>query len=149
LINGYEKVVNEFLSQLDNIGDSGLFVIGATDKPHLIDKAFLQAGRLDKFFYIPPPDFETRKVMFEIDIKNKPHSGEFDYDKLATLTENYSVGDINQICKEASLKAIREKTRKISMETLEYVIAHRKSSISHDDIKKYESIRDQLESNAG
>ncbi|MDR0605842.1 MAG: ATP-binding protein [Bacteroidales bacterium] len=63
--------VNEFLSQLDNIGTSGVFVISSTNRANMLDKAILHAGRLEKWFYILPPDFEARKVMFELNLKKK------------------------------------------------------------------------------
>jgi transitional endoplasmic reticulum ATPase len=143
--HSYGSEVNEFLSQLDNIGDSGVFVIGSTNKPQLIDKAILRAGRLEKRFYIPPPDFEARKAVFEIYLKDRPLDFKIDYEKLAQLTENYVSGDIKLICDEASRKVIREKTKRISMETLEYVIAHQKPTISLDILKKYENIKAEME----
>jgi ATP-dependent Lon protease len=140
-----KSMVNEFLSQLDNIGDSGVFIIGSTNNPHLIDKAILRAGRLEKHIYLSPPDFEARKAMFELYLKNKPIDGDIDYDKLAALTENYVSGDIKLICDDASRKVIREKTHRVSMEILEYIVANLKPSISVSDIKKYESINAKME----
>ena len=116
--------VNEFLSQLDNIGDSGVFVIGSTNKPDSIDKAILRAGRLEKWFYIPPPDFEARKAMFELYLKDRPLDFGIDYNKLAILTEHYVSSDIKLLIDEASRKTIREKLKRISMETLEFIIGH-------------------------
>jgi len=145
LVKGAKSIVNEFLSQLDNIGDSGVFVIGSTNKPHLIDKAMLRSGRFEKHIYLPPPDFEARKAMFELYLKNKPLVGEINYDQLATITVNYVSGDIKLICREASLKVIREKSHQISMESLEYAIARQKPSISPVDIKRHESIKEKME----
>jgi len=143
--HSYGSEVNEFLSQLDNIGDSGVFVIGSTNKPQLIDKAVLRAGRLEKHFYIPPPDFEARRAMFEIYLKERPLDFGIDYEKLATLTENYVSGDIKLIVDEASRKTIREKSKRITMETLEFVIHHQKPTISLDILKKFEKIRDEMQ----
>ena len=105
--HSYSSEVNEFLSQLNNCGDSGVFVIGSTNKPQLLDKAILRAGRLEKHFYIPPPDFEARRAMFEIYLKNRPLDFGIDYNILATLTENYVSGDIRFIVDEASRLAIK------------------------------------------
>ncbi|MDR2085356.1 MAG: ATP-binding protein, partial [Bacteroidales bacterium] len=135
----------EFLSQLDNIGDSGVFVIGSTNQPNLIDKAVLRAGRLEKWFYIPPPDFEARKALFELYLKNRPLDFGIDYDKLATLTENYVSSDIKLLIDEASRKTIREKTKRISMETLEFVIKNQRPTISLADLKKHEAIKKEIE----
>lgn len=137
--------VNEFLSQLDNIGDSGVFVIGSTNKPDSIDKAILRAGRLEKWFYIPPPDFEARKAMFELYLKDRPLDFGIDYNKLAILTEHYVSSDIKLLIDEASRKTIREKLKRISMETLEFIIGHQKPTVSLSELKKYESIRRKIE----
>lgn len=137
--------VNEFLSQLDNIGDSGVFVIGSTNKPDSIDKAVLRAGRLEKWFYIPPPDFEARKAMFELYLKDRPLDFGIDYNKLATLTEHYVSSDIKLLIDEASRKTIRDKSRRISIETLQFIIEHQKPTVSLSELKKYEGIRRKIE----
>lgn len=137
--------VNEFLSQLDNIGDSGVFVIGSTNKPDLIDKAVLRAGRLEKWFYIPPPDFEARKAMFQLYLKNRPLDFGIDYEKLAILTENYVSSDIKLLIDESSRKTIRDKEKRISMEILEFIIKHQKPTVSLSELRKYEGIRRKIE----
>jgi transitional endoplasmic reticulum ATPase len=137
--------VNEFLSQLDNIGKSGVFVIGSTNKPQLIDKAIIRAGRLEKHFYIPPPDFEARRAMFEMYLKNRPLDFGIDYEKLAKLTENYVSSDIKLICDEASRKTIREKVKRITMGTLETVIKNQYPTISIDVLKSFEKIKNEME----
>jgi transitional endoplasmic reticulum ATPase len=142
--HSYGSEVNEFLSQLDNIGDSGVFVIGSTNKPQLIDKAILRAGRLEKHFYIPPPDFEARKAMFELYLKDRPLDFGIDYEHLATMTGNYVSGDIKLIVDEASRKVIREKTKRISMETLEFVIKNQRPTISLDVLRKYEILKNEM-----
>jgi len=143
--HSYGSEVNEFLSQLDNSGDSGVFVVGSTNKPQLIDKAILRAGRLEKHFYIPPPDFEARRAMFEIYLKKRPLDFGIDYEKLATLTENYVSSDIKLIIDEASRKTIREQTKRITMETLEFVIKNQRPTISLDILQKYEQIKNEME----
>lgn len=137
--------VNEFLSQLDNIGDSGVFVIGSTNKPTSIDKAVLRAGRLEKWFFIPPPDFEARKALFQLYLKERPLDFGVDYDKLATLTENYVSSDIKFLIDESSRKTIRDKAKRISMEILEFAIKHQKPTVSISELKKYEGIRREIE----
>jgi transitional endoplasmic reticulum ATPase len=143
--HSYGSEVNEFLSQLDNIGDSGVFVVGSTNKPQLIDKAILRAGRLEKHLYIPPPDFEARRAMFELYLKNRPLDFGIDYERLAELTENYVSGDIRLIVDEASRKTIREKLRRITMATLKEVIGSRPPSVTPDILKQYEAIRTDME----
>ena len=143
--HNYGSEVNEFLSQLDNCGDSGVFVIGSTNKPQLIDKAILRAGRLEKHFYIPPPDLEARRAMFEIYLKNRPLDFGIDYEKLATLTENYVSSDIKLIIDEASRKTIREQLKRITMETLQFIIKNQRPTISLDILQNFEKIKNEME----
>ncbi len=137
--------VNEFLSQLDNIGNSGVFVIGSTNKPDLIDKAILRAGRLEKWFYIPPPDFDARKALFELYLKGRPIDFGIDYDKLAGLTANYVSSDIKLLIDESSRKTIRDKSKRINMEILEFIIKTQKPTVSLSELKKYEAVRKKIE----
>ena len=133
--------VNEFLSQLDNIGESGVFVIGSTNKPDLIDKAILRAGRLEKHVYIPPPDFEARKELFRLYLGNRPIDLGMNYEKLARLTEHYVSADIKFLIDEASRTVIAEKLKRITMELLEKVIKTTKPSITPDMEESYESFK--------
>jgi transitional endoplasmic reticulum ATPase len=137
--------VNEFLSQLDNIGHSGVFVIGSTNKPDLIDKAILRAGRLEKWYYIPPPDYDARKALFELYLKQRPVDLGIDYDKLAGLTVNYVSSDIKLLIDESSRKTIRDRTKRITMDTLEFIIRTQKPTVSLTELKKYEAVRKKIE----
>lgn len=138
------SAVNELLANMDRLGEKGVFVIGATNYPHLMDSAILRSGRLDKKFYVAPPDFEARKVMFEMLLKKRPYDFGLDYDRLAKLTENYVFSDLTLIINDASRKALMEKS-KITMAIIEDTIAHTKSSLSNRDIEKYNKIKAQIE----
>ncbi|WP_313239914.1 protein kinase domain-containing protein [Sphingobacterium multivorum] len=139
-----KSAVNEMLAQMDRTGEKGIFVIGATNYPNMIDPAILRAGRLDKKFYLPPPDFEARKAMFEMYLKNRPLDFGMDYDRLSNLTENYVSADIELLVNEASRLALKTKTR-ISMKVLEEVIKNTKASVPLKELKKYELIRAKMD----
>jgi transitional endoplasmic reticulum ATPase len=138
-----KSAVNEMLAQMDRTGEKGIFVIGATNYPDMIDPAMLGAGRLEKKFYIGPPDFELRKALFEIYLKNRPLDFGMDYDRLAKITENYVSGDIEFLVNEASRMALKEKTR-ISMTILEKIINATKPTITLQELKKYETVRAKM-----
>jgi len=140
-----KSAVNEMLAQMDRTGEKGIFIIGATNYPDMIDPAMLRAGRLDKKFYLPPPDKEARKGMFEMYLKNRPLDFGIDYDKLALLTEHYVSADIEFLVNEASRAALKEKSR-ISMSILEQVIRVTKPSVPLSELKKYEAIRATMNS---
>lgn len=140
------SAVNEFLAQMNNSGDEGIFIIGATNRPNAIDPAILRAGRLDKHIYLPPPDFAARKALFELYLKAK-ETIDFgiNYDLLANLTERYSSSDIKLITDEASRKRIKEKANRLTFVILESTIKESRPSISVDDLHKYESINGKME----
>lgn len=140
-----KSAVNEMLAQMDRTSEKGIFVIGATNYPDMIDPAMLRAGRLEKKFYLPPPDFEARKAIFEMTLKNRPLDFGIDYDKLAKLTENYISADITElIVPDAARLALKTKSR-ISMKILEEVIKNTKPSVSLQELKKYEVIKAKMD----
>lgn len=96
--------VNEFLSQMNNCSTRGIFIIGTTNHKELIDQAVLRKGRMDLHVLVPAPDFETRKRMFDLYLKDRPCDGT-DSSELAKLTDNYSSSDIAYIVNDAALVA--------------------------------------------
>ena len=138
------SAVNEMLAQMDHTGEKGIFIIGATNYPDRIDPAILRSGRLDKKYFIGTPDFEARKLMFELYLKSRPYDFGLDYEKLATLTEDYVASDLELIVNDASRIALREKSR-ITMNILENVISQSKPSLSKSEIQKYLSIKAKIE----
>ncbi|MGI9229781.1 MAG: AAA family ATPase, partial [Gammaproteobacteria bacterium] len=138
------SVVNQFLAEMNNSGDDGVFIIGATNRPNSIDLAILRAGRLDKRVYLPPPDFEARASMFKIYLEKRPADIGLDYSALAEITENYVSSDIKFLCDEASRKALKLKSR-ISMELLLETIKESKPSISIAELAKYSKAKIEME----
>jgi transitional endoplasmic reticulum ATPase len=140
-----KSAVNEMLAQMDRTGEKGIFIVGATNYPDMIDPAMLRSGRLDKKFYLPPPDFSARKAMFEMYLRNRPLDFGIDYDVLAKKTENYVSSDIELIVNEASRSALKVKSR-ITMNTLIDVIAKTKPSVPKSELDKYEKIKARMNS---
>jgi transitional endoplasmic reticulum ATPase len=140
-----KSAVNEMLAQMDRTGEKGIFIIGATNYPDMIDPAMLRAGRLDKKFYLSPPDFEARKAMFEMYLKNRPLDFGMDYERLSILTANYVSSDIEFLVNEASRAALKEKSR-ITMTILESIINLTKPSVPLHELQKYETVRAKMNS---
>ncbi len=139
-----KNAVDAILAEMDRTGDKGIFVLCATNYPDKIDAALLGAGRLDKKYFIGPPDFELRRALFEIYLRNRPVDFGIDYDKLASLTENYVSADIKiLIVDEASRQALKAKSR-ITMKILEDVIEKTKPSVTLQELKKHELIRAKM-----
>lgn len=138
------SAVNEFLVQMNNCSEDGLFIIGATNRPAAIDPAVLRSGRLDKHIYLPPPDLQAREKMFELYLKSRPIELGIDYRNLAQATENFVSSDIKFICDEASRSALKQNIR-ISQAIVMEVIRRQKPSISAEDLLLYENIRLKME----
>ena len=139
-----KSAVNEFLAQMDQTAEKGILIIGATNFPNNIDPAALRSGRMEKKFYIAPPDFEARKAMFEMYLKNRPLDFGIDYDELSRLTENYVSADIELLVNEAARLALKNKTR-ISMAVLTEVIKKSNPSVTLQELKKYELIKAKMD----
>ena len=139
-----ESAVNEMLSQMDRTGEKGVFIIGASNLPQKIDPAILRAGRLEKHYYVGPPDFTARKLLFEKCLqKRKAVDFGINYDVLANMTEYYVSADIQLIVDDAARKALYRR-EKITMQILEETVRNKKSSLSYDQIKQYEEIREKF-----
>lgn len=137
--------VNEFLSQLNNCSDRGIFVIGTTNRPNMIDPAVLRSGRMDHLIYIPMPDAEARKELFRIHLLGRPQAEDIDLDALAGLTEGYVASDIELIVNKAALAAAK-KDVPLSQELLKERIPMIRKSVSESDRETYEAVRQQMES---
>lgn len=144
LQHSFGAEVNEFLVQLNNCGERGIFVIAATNRPEIIDPALLRAGRIDYKIYLPPPDFEARKGLFKLYLKNKPIDFDIDYDHLAKVTNNFVSVDIKTIVDFSSRKAEKQDIR-ISQNILLDIIQNRRPSITTKELSAYELIRKSFE----
>ena len=134
------SAVNEMLAQMDRTGEKGVFVIGATNYPNMIDPAILRAGRLDKKYYVGVPDKQARMALFKLYLEKRPYDFGLDYHQLADMTQGYVSADIQLIVNDASRNALRQHS-KITMELLEAAISNTTPSLSENELRKYERIR--------
>lgn len=140
--------VNQFLCNLNNAAEKGVFVVCATNHPEVIDKAILRTGRIDEILYIGMPDTATRESLFRLSLSKVPSAEDIDYKKLAELAKGYNCSDISYIVKVASRKmfnaSIAEKGasyKLITQKHLEEAIAHKAPSVSSHDLREYEQMR--------
>ncbi|MDD3364724.1 MAG: CDC48 family AAA ATPase [Syntrophomonas sp.] len=104
-----EGVISQFLTELDGLEElKGVVVLAATNRQDLIDPAVLRSGRFDYIFEVPLPDEQTRAQIFKVHTRGKPLAGEIDLQSLAQRTKMLSGSDIQFICQEAALSAIRD-----------------------------------------
>ena len=104
-----DRVINQILSEIDGIGSGKtLFIIGATNRPDILDPGIMRPGRLDQLIHIPLPDFESRISIFKANLRKSPVAEDITYELLAEVTEGFSGADITEICQRAAKNAIRE-----------------------------------------
>jgi transitional endoplasmic reticulum ATPase len=104
-----ERVISQFLTELDGLEElKGVLVLAATNRKDLIDSAILRPGRFDFVLEFPIPDERARREIFKVHTRGKPLADDVDLQSLAQQTESLAGSDIEAICREASLIAIRE-----------------------------------------
>ncbi|KAG4967397.1 hypothetical protein JHK87_033048 [Glycine soja] len=108
-----DRVLNQLLTEMDGMNvKKTVFIIGATNRPDIIDSALLWPGRLDQLIYIPLPDQESRYQIFKACMRKSPVSKDVDLRALAEYTKGFSGADITEICQRACKYAIRENIEK-------------------------------------
>lgn len=148
-----DRVLNQLLTEMDGINaKKTVFVIGATNRPDIIDPAMLRPGRLDQLIYIPLPDASSRLEIFRANLHKAPMSRHVDLPAMAASTDGFSGADIKEICQRACKLAVREVVQKstlvgkaLAMAGAELTVDHFKSAMKHArksvselDVIKYE-----------
>jgi transitional endoplasmic reticulum ATPase len=104
-----DRVINQILTEMDGVGaKKNVFIIGATNRPDIIDPAILRPGRLDQLIYIPLPDHKSRVAILKAALKKSPVAKDVDLEFLAKKTEGFSGADLTEICQRTCKLAIRE-----------------------------------------
>lgn len=135
-----QEEINEFLMQLNDAAKNQILVVAATNRPQLIDPALLRAGRMDKRIFVGPPDEAARQELFKLFFSDRP-TDVIDYEKLASLTENYVSADIEYIATESAREAVACNLDAIDQSTVEQVIGVTQPSISEEELDLYEGFR--------
>jgi transitional endoplasmic reticulum ATPase len=104
-----ERVISQLLTEMDGIlALEDIVVIAATNRPDIVDSAILRPGRFDRLIYVPEPQQEARLEIFKLYTKGMPLAKDVDLPRLAGMTKSYSGADIEALCREAALKALRK-----------------------------------------
>lgn len=104
-----ERVISQFLTEMDGLEIlTNVVVIGATNRPDIIDPALLRPGRFDRILYVPPPDRESRLQIIKIHTKKKPLAEDVNIEELADKTDGYTGADIASLSSAAVMLALRE-----------------------------------------
>ncbi|MHA2347532.1 MAG: AAA family ATPase, partial [Candidatus Hodarchaeales archaeon] len=147
-----ERVISQLLTELAGIEPlRDVAILAATNRPDMIDPALLRPGRFDRVVYIPPPDEESRRKILEIHTRDMPLSADVDLDRLAKETEYYVGADLEAICREAGMIALREdiKCDTVTWRHFEKALSTVHSSCTPDMMKWYEAQESQFRRRIG
>lgn len=137
-----ETVVNQLLTELDGIEAlENVVILGATNRPDMLDTSLIRPGRFDSMVLVPAPDEEARLDIFKIHSKKMPLK-DVDLNVLARKTEGYSGADIEGICREAGLNALRQdiKAKEVTSKHFEKALEGKRPSITEQDAKRYDKV---------
>ena len=137
-----ERVVSQLLTEMSGIENlEGVVVIGATNRPDILDPALLRPGRLDRLIYVPPPDFMSRLEILKIHTRNMPLAEDVDLEELARATEGYSGSDLEVLVREAGMMALREdiNTENVRMRHFREALRRIRPSITEDMLRYYKA----------
>lgn len=138
-----ERVVNQLLTEMDGIVTlRRVVVMAATNRPDILDTALLRPGRFDRVVYVPPPDVKARLEILKVHTRKMPLSEDVDLQKIAEITEYYTGADLEALCREAAMTALREDLtpKKVSMKHFEEALKAVQPSLTPEDLKAYEEI---------
>ena len=104
-----ERVISQFLTEMDGLEElKGVLVLAATNRMDLVDTALLRPGRFDLILEMPLPDLKARQAIFKVHLKGKPLAEDVDLSTLAKQAEGVSGAEIENLCRQATMEAIRE-----------------------------------------
>jgi transitional endoplasmic reticulum ATPase len=146
-----ERVVNTILAEMDGLEElHNVVVIGASNRPSLIDPALLRPGRFDELIYVGPPDAGGRQRILEIHTSGMPLAKDVKLDGLAQRTELFTGADLEDLVRRAGLTALRRgiDTGKVTMADFETALGETRASVTPEMLEEYEQIRQTLKSDA-
>lgn len=135
-----ETVVNQILTEMDGIESlENVIVIGATNRPDILDSSLLRPGRFDNRILVSAPDKDARLEIFRIHTKKMPLYADVVLEELSEKTKEYSGADIEAVCREAAMIALRQdiKADKVTGEHFEKALEKIKPSVSKMDLNMY------------
>jgi transitional endoplasmic reticulum ATPase len=146
-----DRVVNTLLAEMDGIEEmQSVVVIGATNRPTLIDPALMRPGRLDELVYVGVPDKPGRKHILGIHTGKMPLAKDVDLGVLADRTDKFTGADLEDLVRRAGLAALREslKSKKVTMAHFESALTETRASVTAEMEQEYAKIHTQLKADA-
>jgi transitional endoplasmic reticulum ATPase len=146
------RVVNTMLAEMDGMEElNSIIVIGATNRPWLVDPALLRPGRFDELVYVGPPDVSGRKLILGIHTRNMPLAKDVDLDSIAAGTERYTGADLEDVVRRAGLVAIRragEKATDVTAADFAEALEDSRPTVTEQMEADYEAMKGELKKRA-
>ncbi|HTR18162.1 MAG TPA: CDC48 family AAA ATPase [Acetobacteraceae bacterium] len=142
-----ERVVNTILAEMDGLEElQNVVVIGATNRPNLLDPALLRPGRFDELVYVPVPDEAGRTHILRIQTKGVPLASDVDLDALASRTKGYTGADLGDLVRRAGLLALHGNLDAATVERahFEKALTETRASVTPEMEREYEDLRKHL-----
>ncbi len=144
-----ERVISQLLTEMDGLDAmKDVVVLAATNRPELIDRALLRTGRFDRWVFIDSPDEKSRLAIFELyTVKaGMPLAADVDLHELARMTENYVGADIEAVCREAAMRALREdiNAQQVARRHFMDALTSIQASVTKEIIENYRKLDKEL-----
>jgi transitional endoplasmic reticulum ATPase len=146
-----ERVVNTILAEMDGLEElQSVVVIGATNRPNLIDPALLRPGRFDELVYVSVPDEGGRRRILGIHVGKMPLADDVDLDALARRTDRFTGADLEDLVRRAGLMALRDSldTEKVTMAHFDKALEETRASVTPEMEREYEQMSSRLKQDA-
>ena len=143
------RMVNQLLASMDGVeAMEDVVVVAATNRPELIDPALMRSGRFERVLHIPPPDAEARTAILRIHTRGMPLSN-FDWAGLLGQMEGFTGADIEAVCREAALIAMRAGAKRVSKKHFSDAVRRVRPTVTPDMIEYYQKLEQNLSSGIG
>ena len=139
-----ERVVNQLLTEMDGLQQlNDIVIIAATNRPDILDTALLRPGRFDRIVLVPAPDDGAREAIFKVHTKEMPLAKDVQFKALVEQTKGYVGADIESICREAAILALREsmKAKDVKLKHFEGALEKVRPSVNEDVEKAYAELQ--------
>ncbi len=144
-----ERVVNQLLIEIDGLEElEDVMVVGATNRPDILDKALLRPGRFDRLVLVRAPGKKSRKAILNVHLMDMPVSEDVDIEELADITDGYVGADIEAVAREAVMLAFRENidTEEIEMRHFMDALKKVRPSVDESTLSFYGSFEERVKS---
>ena len=142
-----DRVVNQLLTELDGIESlKGVTVIAATNRPDMIDPAIMRPGRIDRNIEVEIPDKKARRKIFEVHTEDMPLADDVDLDELAEKSDKYVGSDIESVCREAGMNALRNNpdSKEATMDDFEEALKDVRATATDENLQMYREMAKKM-----